>query len=129
MLGSKIEACKLPRNDIKVTIVIEMTNFYDARGLFWSISKTPEHDQFLDPKCFGPDLYGEMACAKFSGIVSQASERPKTFRFFRGLHLLPVRSLKKKLSTNGQGGRGGNIQKLESRGPIFTNFWPFEPSF
>ena len=48
------------------------------------VPKTPEHDQFLDPKFIGQDLYGEMACAKFSGIVSQASERPKTFRLFRG---------------------------------------------
>ena len=43
--------------------VIEMTNFYDAGGIL--VPKTREHDQFLDPKCIGPDLYGEMACAKF----------------------------------------------------------------
>ena len=31
MLGSKIEACKPPKNDLKVVSVIEMTFLYDAR--------------------------------------------------------------------------------------------------
>ena len=30
MLALEIEACKPPRNDLKVAIVIETTNFYDA---------------------------------------------------------------------------------------------------
>ena len=37
MLALEIEACKPPRNDLKVASVIEMTDFYDARGLFWSL--------------------------------------------------------------------------------------------
>jgi len=73
------------------------------------VPKTPEHDPFFDPKCIGSDLYGEMACAKFNGIVSQASERPKTFRIFQEIHLLPMRSLKK-LSTNGRGGGGKKFE-------------------
>ena len=38
MLGSQIEACKPPWNDLKMTSAIEMTIFYDAKGLFWSLS-------------------------------------------------------------------------------------------
>ena len=30
---------------------------------------------------------------------------------------------------NKQGGGGLKIQKLEFRGPIFADFWPFGPSF
>ena len=30
------------------------------------------------------NLYGEMACTNRGDFVSQASERPKTFRFFSG---------------------------------------------
>ena len=37
MLGSKFEACKPPRNDLKGTSIIETTDVYDARGLFWSL--------------------------------------------------------------------------------------------
>ena len=37
MLGLKIEASKSPTNDLKVVSVIEMTNFYDPRGSFWSL--------------------------------------------------------------------------------------------
>ena len=67
MLGLQIEAGKPPRNDLNMTSVIEMAEFYDARGLFWP-HKTPEHDQFLKPKCREVDLYGEMGCIKFSNF-------------------------------------------------------------
>ena len=40
------------------------------------VPKTPEHDQCLDPKCIGPDLYGEMPSAKLSGIYSPRSRGP-----------------------------------------------------
>ena len=36
------------------------------------VPKTPEHDQFLDPKFIGQDLYGEMACAKFRDFSSRS---------------------------------------------------------
>ena len=40
------------------------------------VPKTPEHDQMCNAKCIGPDLYGEMACAKYSGIYSPRSRGP-----------------------------------------------------
>ena len=32
------------------------------------VPKTPEHDQFCDPKCRKVSLYGKMACTKSGGI-------------------------------------------------------------
>ena len=40
------------------------------------VPETPEHDQMSDPKCIGPDLYGEIASVKFSGIYSPRSRVP-----------------------------------------------------
>ena len=42
------------------------------------------------------DLYGEiMACTNRRDLISRASERPKTFRFFQGLRLSPIAVPKK----------------------------------
>merc|ERR1711966_449401 len=84
-------------------------------------SKTKKGGQTLDPKCIGPDLYGEMACAKFSGIVSRASERPKTFRFFQGLRLLPMRPLKK-IEHKRTRGRGQKNSKTRIERSNFCQF-------
>ena len=66
------------------------------------------------------DLYGEMVCAKFSGIYSPRSRGP----FCTGVfipnadgslvlgNVTPVH--------NGRGGGGEKNQKLEFRGPIFA---------
>ena len=64
--------------------VIEMTNFYDARGLFWSLR--PQNTIKLPTQsALGQICIGEWPVPSLhSGIVFQASERPKTFRFFRG---------------------------------------------
>ena len=40
-------------------------------------------------------MYGEIGFTMWGDFISQASERPQTFRFFQGLRLLPMRSLKK----------------------------------
>ena len=64
-----------------------------------------------------------MAYTNRGDFISQASERSKTFRFFQGVRLLPMPSLKK-MSTDGWGGEGEIKQKLGSRGQIFANFWP-----
>ena len=34
MLGSKVEACKSPRNNLKVVSIVEMTHLYGASGSF-----------------------------------------------------------------------------------------------
>ena len=74
-LGSNIKACKTPRNDLR-SCQRHRNDLSVWHSILGYPSKTKQWGQTLDPKCIGPDLYGEMACAKFSGIVSQASERP-----------------------------------------------------
>ena len=77
--------------------------------------------QFLDPKCIGPYLYGETACAKFSGIYSPRSRGP----FCTGVFSDADGSLVLRKLTpvhNEREGGGETIQKLEFRGPIFADF-------
>ena len=38
---------------------------------------------------------GEMACTMQGDFISQASERPQMVRYFQGLRILPMPSLKK----------------------------------
>ena len=87
------------------------------------VPKTREHAQMCNAKCIGRDLYGEMTYTKLREFIYRASERPKTSRFFRGLRLVPMRSLKKSEHERTRG-RGRKKYKLGSRGPIFADFRP-----
>ena len=85
-----------------------MTNFYDARGLFWSL-RPQNMIKFLDPKCREVNLYGEMAGAKFSGIHSPRSRGPlSTGVFFKIADGSLV--LKKNSDTKRPGGGGEKNQ-------------------
>ena len=70
-------------------------------------------------------LYRKIACTKFSGIVSRASERPKTFRFFQGLRLLPTPSLKKIEHERDEGAGAKRIKTRIER----SNFCRFSAVF
>ena len=72
-----------------------MTFLYDAR--YSVVLLRQKIGYTLDPKCSNVDFYGyeEMACTNRRDFISQASERPKTFRFFQRVCLLPMPSLKK----------------------------------
>ena len=81
-----------------------MTHLYNAEGSFVLLRpKNKVKVSTLNTKCRQVDLYGEMDCTNRGDFISQASERPKTFRFFQEVRLIPMRSLKK-VSMNGRGG-------------------------
>ena len=108
MLRSKNKECKPPRNDIKVVSVIEMTFLYDARYSVVLLRQKNEVKLLTQSAAKWICMYGEMASIWRDGFISQSSERPKTFLFFQGLRLLPMRSLKKLELTRGRAQRNKN---------------------
>ena len=57
------------------------------------------------------DLYGKIAYTNREDFIFQVSERPKTFRFFQGVRLLPMPSLKKLARTD----KGAGTKKSKTR--------------
>ena len=67
------------------------------------------------------DLYGEMGCTNRGDFISQASERPKTFRFFSEA-LFATNATPEKNSTNGLGDGGEKI-KTRIKRSMFCHFF------
>ena len=43
---------------------------------FLLVPQTPKHDPTANTKCLGPDVYGDMACTKFSDFFSPCRRGP-----------------------------------------------------
>ena len=107
--------------------VIEMTDFYDARGLFWSL-RPEKMINFLTQSALGQICRGKWPVPSGAELCLGLWTGPRRSDVSGApcaTHAIP----QKILNTHGGGGGGDTIHTLASRGPMCADVRPLGPSF